>query len=53
MSDTWRRADGVLIPKEDGASKIEKFRTISLINTEGKLFWKLKANIKLYYSSYA
>ena len=44
MSDTWRRADGVLIPKEDGASEIGKFRTISLLNIEGKLFWKLKAD---------
>ena len=44
MSETWRKADGVLIPKEDGASKIEKFRTISLLNAEGKIFWKLKAD---------
>ena len=44
IPDTWRRAEGVLIPKEDGASSIEKFRTISLLNTEGKIFWKLKAN---------
>ena len=44
MSDTWRRAEGVLIPKEHGASEIGKFRTISLLNVEGKLFWKLKSN---------
>ena len=44
IPDTWRRAEGVLIPKEDGATSVEKFRTISLLNTEGKLFWKLKAN---------
>ena len=44
IPDTWRRAEGVLIPKEDGASSIEKFRTISLLNTEGRIFWKLKAN---------
>ena len=44
ISDTWRRADGVLIPKEDQARSIEKFRTISLLNTEGKIFWKLKSD---------
>ena len=44
ISDTWRKAEGVLIPKEDGAKEIGKFRTISLLNVEGKLFWKLKAN---------
>ena len=44
MSETWRRAEGVLIPKEDGAKVIEKFRTISLLNVEGKLHWKLKSN---------
>ena len=44
MADSWRRADGVLIPKEDKASQIEKFRTISLLNTEGKIFWKLKSD---------
>merc|ERR1712212_635220 len=30
-------------PKEDGAEDVEKFRTISLLNVEGKLFFGLKA----------
>ena len=41
---SWRRANGTLIPKENGATSIEKFRTISLLNVEGKIFFKLKAD---------
>ena len=37
ISKTWRRAEGVFIPKENGATTAEKFRTISLLNVEGKL----------------
>ena len=44
IPECWRRAEGVLIPKEDKATKIDRYRTISLLNTEGKIFWKLKAN---------
>ena len=43
ISRAWRQADGVFIPKEDGAKKVEEFRTISLLNVEGKLFFALKA----------
>ena len=43
IPESWRKANGTLIPKEDGASEIEKFRTISLLNVEGKIFFKLKA----------
>ena len=43
ISRAWRQAEGVLIPKEDGAKEVEKFRTISLLNVEGKLFFALKA----------
>merc|ERR1712039_801923 len=43
VSDTWREADGVFIPKEENASTVEKFRTISLLNVEGKLFFSLKS----------
>ena len=43
ISDTWKEAEGVLIPKEEGASDISKFRTISLLNVEGKLFFAMKA----------
>ena len=44
ISDTWREAEGVFIPKEDGAKSVEKFRTISLLNVEGKIFFSLKAD---------
>ena len=33
----------MLIPKEDGAKDISKFRTISLLNVEGKLYFAFKA----------
>ena len=44
LSDAWREAEGVFIPKEDGAKSVEKFRTISLLNVEGKLFFSMKAD---------
>ena len=37
VSNSWRRAEGIFIPKEDGAVKVEKFRTISFLNVEPKL----------------
>ena len=40
---SWQEAEGVFIPKEEGATTIDKFRTISLLNVEGKLFFALKA----------
>ena len=43
VSDTWREAEGVFIPKEENASSVEKYRTISLLNVEGKLFFSLKS----------
>ena len=44
VSDAWREAEGVFIPKEDGAESVETFRTISLLNVEEKLFFSLKAD---------
>ena len=44
VSNAWRQAEGVFIPKEEGASTVNKFRTISLLNVEGKLFFSLKAD---------
>ena len=44
ISDSWREAEGVFIPKEEGAKSVEKFRTISLLNVEGKIFFSLKAD---------
>ena len=44
LSNTWREAEGVFIPKENGATSVDKFRTISLLNVEGKIFFSLKAD---------
>ncbi|XP_078617582.1 uncharacterized protein LOC144885536 [Branchiostoma floridae x Branchiostoma japonicum] len=40
---SWRRAGGVLIPKEKDSSTINQFRNISLLNVEGKLFFSVVA----------
>ena len=44
ISKSWRKAEGIFIPKEDGATSVEKFRTISLLNVEGKLYFALWAD---------
>ena len=44
ISDSWRNAEGILIPKIDGASEIDKFRTISLLNVEGKIYFAMRAD---------
>ena len=49
VSESWKVAEGVLIRKEDGAKDISKFRTISLLNVEGKLFFSFKAKRLLDY----
>merc|ERR1739840_64584 len=41
ISKSWRKAEGIFIPKEDGATSVEKFRTISLLNVERKLYFAL------------
>ena len=43
ISKSWRKAEGIFIPKEDGATSVEKFRTISLLNVEGKLHFALRS----------
>lgn len=37
----WRRAGGILIPKEKDSSEIGLFRQISLPNVEGKIFFSM------------
>lgn len=37
----WRRAGGILIPKEKDAEDISQFRHISLLNVEGKIFFSV------------
>ncbi len=39
----WRRAGGILIPKEKNSSTIHQFRQISLLNVEGKIFFSVVA----------
>ena len=40
----WRRAGGVLIPKEKDSTNIDQFRPISLLNVEGKMFFSIMAS---------
>ena len=44
ISESWRYAEGILIPKVDEATEINKFRTISLLNVEGKIYFSLRAD---------
>ncbi|XP_076860736.1 uncharacterized protein LOC143513938 [Brachyhypopomus gauderio] len=44
VAKQWRYAEGVWIPKEENASNISQFRTISLLSVEGKIFFKVLAN---------
>ena len=44
ISESWRYAEGILIPKVDEATEISKFRTISLLNVEGKIYFSLRAD---------
>ena len=39
----WRRAGGILIPKEKDAVNISQFRPIALLNVEGKIFFAVIA----------
>ena len=41
---SWRRAGGVLIPKEKDSVGITQFRNISLLNVEGKMFFSVLAH---------
>ena len=50
VSDEWRKAEGLFIPKEEDAETVEKFRTISLLNVEGKLYFALRADRLLSYA---
>ena len=38
MADNWMFAEGCFIPKEENSKEIGQFRTISLLNVEGKIF---------------
>lgn len=41
VAHQWRSAEGVWVPKEEKSTSIEQFRTISLLNVEGKIFFSI------------
>ncbi|XP_053170226.1 uncharacterized protein LOC128354001 [Scomber japonicus] len=41
VAHQWRSAEGVWVPKEERSTTIEQFRTISLLNVEGKIFFSI------------
>ena len=41
VAQQWIRAEGVWIPKEEDSKKINQFRMISLLNTEGKILFSI------------
>lgn len=41
VAQQWRSAEGVWVPKEEKSTTIEQFRTISLLNVEGKIFFSI------------
>lgn len=43
LVDEWMSAEGCFIPKEENSSTLSQFRTISLLNVEGKIFLALVA----------
>ena len=40
---SWKEAEGIFTPKEWDSKTINKFRTISLLNVEGKIFFAILA----------
>jgi len=44
VPEEWCMANGVYIPKQDKAKRLEEFRPISLLNVEGKIFFSVLAN---------
>jgi hypothetical protein len=43
VPDCWKQAEGIFIPKEKNSRTVEEFRTISLLNVEGKIFFAILA----------
>ena len=50
MSDNWRTAEGIFIPKENGSVSVKIFKTISLLNVEEKLYFVVRADILVKYT---
>ncbi|XP_062568263.1 uncharacterized protein LOC134230448 [Saccostrea cucullata] len=43
LADSWYRAEGCFIPKEEKSEALKQFRTISLLNVEGKIYLAILA----------
>ena len=43
MPDSWLLSEGCFIPKEEDSRTLKQFRTISLLNVEGKVFLSILA----------
>ena len=39
VPDSWKEAKGIYTPKEQNSKTVNQFRTISLLNVEGKIFF--------------
>nr|XP_034324819.1 uncharacterized protein LOC117689102 [Crassostrea gigas] len=44
LADSWNQAEGCYIPKEENSKNLSQFRTISLLDVEGKILLSVKAN---------
>ena len=44
VANQWKKADGVMIPKEENVSALSQYRTLSLLSVEGKIFFSIVAN---------
>ena len=43
IPDEWTKAEGCFVPKEANSSTINQFRTISLLDVEGKIYFSILA----------
>ncbi|VDH94361.1 Hypothetical predicted protein [Mytilus galloprovincialis] len=43
LAESWHKAEGCFIPKEEKSETLKQFRTISLLNVEGKIFLAILA----------
>ena len=43
VPDCWQRAEGIFVPKEKDSKHVSQFRTISLLNVEGKIYFAILA----------
>ena len=43
VPEAWKEAEGIFTPKERNSKTANQFRTISLLNVEGKIFFAILA----------